>query len=289
MIGWIKDIYQTLFRFARFPCEPETIAIGSPDKSSPILVTCNFDYTVRHLKEYLKKEALDCFLLVVNTKGTNVWCAAAEGVFTTDIVLSHLKVYNVGELVNHKRLILPQLSVAGVKRKELKEHGWEGIYGPVYFTDLKEFLNNGLTKNKDMQALEYGYWERFKMGLSHAVFCTLVCIIPIFLFASDWWIQGIGLVWYFAFSMQLIEHFIPFERLLYKGLALSLPILVLTLTSITDPVLKTQATLGVIALGGYIGYDAQGHSHLGQNQKSGAIFAGMFAFLALVYGGTLFL
>jgi len=89
--------------------------------------------------------------------------------------------------------------------------------------------------------------------------------------------------------MQLIEHFIPFERLLYKGLALSLPILVLTLTSITDPVLKTQATLGVIALGGYIGYDAQGHSHLGQNQKSGAIFVGMFSFLALVYGGTLFL
>jgi aspartate racemase len=48
-------------------------------------------------------------------------------------------------------------------------------------------------------------------------------------------------------------------------------------------ILATEATLktGV--------YDAQGHSHLGQNQKSGTIFAGMFAFLALVYGGTLFL
>ena len=289
MIGWIKDIYQTLFRFARFPCEPETIAVGNPDKTSPILVTCNFDYTVRHLKEYLQKEALDCFLLVVNTKGTNVWCAAAEGIFTTETVLSHLKVYDVGELVNHNRLILPQLSVAGIKRKELKEQGWEGICGPVYFTDLKEFLNNGLTKNKDMQALEYGYWERFKMGLSHAVFCTLVCVIPIFIFASDWWIQGIGLVWYFAFSMQLIEHFIPFERLLYKGLVLSLPVLALALTSISDPILKTQATLGIIALGGYIGYDAQGHSHLGQNQKSGGIFAKIFVFLILVYGGTLLL
>lgn len=289
MIDWIKDIYQTLFRFARFPCEPETVPIGNPDKSSPVLVTCNFDYTVRHLKNYLEKEQLACFLLVVNTKGTNVWCAAAEGIFTTDIVLSHLKVYNVGKLVNHHQLILPQLSVAGVKRKELQEHGWEGLYGPVYFADLKEFLNNGLTKNKDMQALEYGYWERFKMGLSHAVFCTLVCIVPIFLFASDYWIQAIVLVWYFAFCMQLIEHFIPFTRLLYKGLVLSLPILALTLTSVKDPILKIQVTMGIVALGAYIGYDAQGHSHLGQNQQSGKLFTMIFSFLALVYGGTLLL
>ncbi|MFP6637788.1 MAG: hypothetical protein VB778_04100 [Nitrospinaceae bacterium] len=289
MIDWLKDIYQTLFRFARFACEPETIAIGSPDKSSPILVTCNFDYTVRHLKAYLEKESLDCFLLVVNTQGTNVWCAAAEGVFTSETVLSHLKVYNVAEQVNHKQLILPQLSVAGVKRKALKEHGWEGIYGPVYFSDLKDFLNNGLTKSKDMQALKYGYWERFKMGLSHAVFCALVCILPIFIFVSDWWIQAIALVVYFSFSMQLIEHFIPLDRLLYKGLMLTLPVLAFVLTSAMDPILKAQATLGIIALGGYIGYDAQGHSHLGQNQHSGAIFAKIFAFLAIVYGGTLLL
>ena len=56
MMGWIKDIYQTLFRFARFPCESETVTIGNPDKSSPVLVTCNFDYTVGHLKDYLEKE-----------------------------------------------------------------------------------------------------------------------------------------------------------------------------------------------------------------------------------------
>ena len=119
MIAWVKDIYQTLFRFARFPCEPETVAVANPDKSSPVLVTCNFDYTVRHLKKYLEKEQLDCFLLVVNTKGTNVWCAAAEGIFTTETVLAHLKVYNLRDLVDHTRLILPQLSVAGVKRKDL--------------------------------------------------------------------------------------------------------------------------------------------------------------------------
>jgi hypothetical protein len=89
--------------------------------------------------------------------------------------------------------------------------------------------------------------------------------------------------------MQLIEHFIPFTRLLYKGLVLSLPILALALTSVKDPVLKIQVTMGIIALGAYIGYDAQGHSHLGQNQQSGKLFTMIFAFLALVYGGTLLL
>jgi hypothetical protein len=127
------------------------------------------------------------------------------------------------------------------------------------------------------------------MGLSHAVFCTLVCILPIFLFASDWWLQAIALVWYFAFSMQLIEHFIPFHRLLYKGLALTLPVLAIALFSVTDSVLRIQATIGIIALGAYIGYDAQGHSHLGQNQQSGKLFARIFASLALIYGGTLLL
>jgi hypothetical protein len=86
--------------------------------------------------------------------------------------------------------------------------------------------------------------------------------------------------------MQLIEHFIPLQRLLYKGLALSLPVLALILTSETDPVLKVQASMGIMALSAYIGFDAQGHSHLGQNQQSGKLFAGIFACLALVYGGT---
>ena len=53
--------------------------------------------------------------------------------------------------------------------------------------------------------------------------------------------------------------------------------------------LKIQTAIGIIALGAYIGFDAQGHSHLGQNQNSGKLTAGIFAFLALFYGGSLLL
>jgi len=89
--------------------------------------------------------------------------------------------------------------------------------------------------------------------------------------------------------MQLIEHFIPFDRLLYKGLALSLPVLALALSFSTDTVLQIQLAIGIVALGAFIGFDAQGHSHLGQNQHSGKITAGIFAFLGLFYGGSLLL
>lgn len=285
--GWIKDIYQTLFRFARFSCEPETVAIGNPDRSSPLLVTCNFDYTVRHLKQYLEREKLDCFLLVVNTRGTNVWCAAAEGVLDTERVVAHLTAFDVSNLVDHRRLILPQLSAAGVKRKGLRERGWEATYGPVYFSDLKKFIDNGFTKNRDMQYLEYGYWERFKMGISHATFCLLVCIIPILVLARTWWVEGVISVVYLALGMQLVEQFLPFKRLLYKGLLLAVPLLVLLSISGADPVLRIRAGIVAVALGAYIGFDSQGQSHFAQNQHSGKILVTILAILAALYGATL--
>jgi len=287
MMDFIKDIVQTLFRFVRFPCKTGVFTIGNPTPDAPVLVTCNFDYTVRHLKKYLIDKNIDCYLLVVNTNGTNVWCAAVEGIFPTENVLSYLKIYDVQKLINHNRLVLPQLAVAGIKRKVLEEHGWQGIFGPVYFKYLDEFLKNNLQKpTKAMKLLEYGYWERFKMGVSHGMFCTLVCGIPIVVFAFQWWWIGIVLVWYFALTMQLIEQFIPVRRLLYKGLILTIPPLVLLLFCRPANVSYLRTAMGVLALGTYIGFDSQGHSHMGQNQRSGKIALALLSIFALIYGGT---
>jgi CO dehydrogenase/acetyl-CoA synthase gamma subunit (corrinoid Fe-S protein) len=74
------------------------------------------EFRVRHLKKYLIDKNIDCYLLVVNTNGTNVWCATVEGIFQTEKVLSYLKIYDVQKLINHNRLVLPQLGVAGIKR-----------------------------------------------------------------------------------------------------------------------------------------------------------------------------
>ena len=281
------DVVQTLFRFLRFPCETGIFAMGTPTPESPVLVTCNFDYTVRHLKKYLIDKDINCYLLVVNTNGTNVWCAAAEGIFPTEKVLSHLKPYEVQELVNHKRLILPQLAAAGIKRKVLSEHGWEGRFGPVYFKYLDDFMKGGLeAPTKTMKMLEYGYWERFKMGVSHGMFCTFVCGIPILIFAFHWWWIGILLVWYFALCMQLIEHFIPVHRLVYKGLILVVPLLALLLFYLPANDQYLRSAMGVLALATYIGFDSQGHSHLGQSQRSGRITLTLLATYAIIYVGT---
>ncbi len=286
MFDFIKDIYQTFFRFVRFPCATGFFSIGNPNQNSPILVTCNFDYTVRHLKKYLIKEDINCFLAVLNTQGTNVWCAAVEGVMTTDTLLSLLKVNNVESITKHKQLIIPQLAAAGIKRKELAVHGWTGIYGPVYFQDLKLFLDNGLKRTRNMQALDYGYRERFKMAISHAVFCTLICIVPTVLLASDWWKFWLISIWYLALAMQLIEQFIPIKRLLYKGLIFGLPLVAFIFSmDIPLPEMMRIASITVI-LSAYIGFDSQGHSHLGQNQHSGKLFSRILLLFSIIYGST---
>lgn len=286
---FFKDVYQTLFRFVRFPCKTELAVIGVPNRASPILVTCNFDYTVRGLKKYLIQEKIDCYLAVVNTNGTNVWCAAVEGEMDSDTVLAHLKVHKAEDLVEHKKLVLPQLSAAGVKRRDLKEQGWEGVYGPVYFKDLKAFLSNDFKRSNDMQVLEYRYWERFKMAVSHGVFCTMVCMPFVLVLFFDAWLFGLLAIWYFALVMQLFEHFLPIERLLYKGMVFSLPLIALAYSSSQGWGQWLHMSSLCFALGAYIGFDSQGHSHFGQTQKSsGRLMAALFVALVL-YGGSFLL
>lgn len=284
-MDFIKDIYQTLFRFLRFPCKAGVFPIGSPAADAPVLITCNFDYTVRRLKKYLLEKKIDCYLVVVNTNGTNVWCAAVEGGFSTEKVLAHLKIHKVRKLVDHNRLILPQLAAAGVKRKQLQEAGWEGVFGPVYFKYIEAFLANGCKRTHEMRVIEYGYWERFKMGVSHGMFCTAVCAIPILVLAHPWW-AGIALVWYFALGMQLIEQFIPVERLVYKGLVLALPVLGLPALYFSVDAEYARAASLTLVLGTYIGFDSQGHSHFAQNQHSGKITLVLLAMFTLSYGVT---
>lgn len=285
----IKDTYQTFFRFVRFPCQTELARIGHPDRNSPILVTCNFDYTVRHLKKYLAAADIDCYLAVVNTNGTNVWCAAVEGVMNSSAVLSHLKVHKARDLVDHNHVILPQLCAAGVKLRDLKKQGWEPAYGPVYFKDLKTFLDNGFKRDKEMKALEYGYWERFKMAISHGVFCTMVCMPFVLSLYFSTWKQGLAAIWYFALAMQLLEHFVPIRRLLYKGIVFSLPLIVFSFWQLSNVGAWIKLSSLYFALGAYIGFDSQGHSHFGQTQKSSGRLIVALLFSAVLYGGSFLL
>ncbi len=77
---WI-NITETLLRFFPFPVKTGLREIGHPDRTSPVLVTGNFGLTVLRVQRAL--QGLDCYLLVANSRGINVWCAASGGHFSS--------------------------------------------------------------------------------------------------------------------------------------------------------------------------------------------------------------
>ena len=58
----------------RVPIEPGIYKSGNPSKSSPIIVTSNYEYTYIKLMRSLK--GIDAWVLCVDSNGINVWCAA---------------------------------------------------------------------------------------------------------------------------------------------------------------------------------------------------------------------
>ncbi len=122
--------------------EPGLYALGEPDESAPVLVTANYKLSFDVLRQELA--GLDLFILVLETMGINVWCAAGKGSFGTDELCHQIAEVGLEGLVSHRRLILPQLGAPGVAAHLVKARtGFKVRYGPVEARDIPEFLAAG--------------------------------------------------------------------------------------------------------------------------------------------------
>ena len=161
------NIVETLLRVLPFPCKTGLIKIGNPDRNSPVFLTCNYHLTVERVKRVLK--GIDAYLLIANSRGINVWCAATGGIFTNHNVISVLKVSGVEELVDHRNIMLPQLAATGVEADVIKKKtGWKVIWGPVYAKDIPAFIRNKLKKTPKMREVEFPLRQRIEMALAWA-------------------------------------------------------------------------------------------------------------------------
>lgn len=168
----ISYIVCTVLRFVPVPATPGLITIGDPDETSPVFLTGNYYLTVAKLKKVL--QGMDCFLLVVNTHGINVWCAATGGHFTDHGVISVLKTSGITTMVDHKTVILPQLAAAGVEPKNIKKKtGWDIVWGPVDAEDIPAFLKSG-EKSEDMRTVGFPLKNRLEIGVAWAFPVSLV-------------------------------------------------------------------------------------------------------------------
>lgn len=210
--------------------------IGRPDKSSEVLVTANFKLTFDHLRKNLN--GIDAWILVLDTKGINVWCAAGKGTFSTQELVNRIKNCTLEKIVDHKWVIVPQLGATGVSARKVKEQsGFRVVYGPIRAKDIPAFLRNNKRADKIMRQVTFNMYERFiltpveiQVVLKPALITALVLFIlsglgpGIFSFSSAW---ERGLVSFFAlvtgivsgaFLTPVLLPFIPSRQFALKGI-----------------------------------------------------------------------
>jgi len=138
---------------------PGLYCVGNPSPDSPVLVTANYKLTFDAVRRELA--SVDAWLLVVDTRGINVWCAAGKGLFATNEVIFSVNSAKLHQIVAHRRLIVPQLGATGVAGREVKKAcGFKVIWGPVRAEDLPEFLDNGNQADQDMRTVTFPLKER---------------------------------------------------------------------------------------------------------------------------------
>lgn len=143
-IAELKDhiLARVGFRRMRHRIKAGLYSIGHPRPESPVFVTANYTLSFDALRSSLK--GIDCYVLVLDTEGVNVWCAAGEGTFGTDELVKRITVTKLESVVNHRKLILPQLGASGINAFEVqKRSGFTVEYGPVRARDIPEFLKIG--------------------------------------------------------------------------------------------------------------------------------------------------
>jgi len=142
-----------------YTVEPGLYAVGKPDNESPVLVSANYKLTFDVLRKNL--DGLDCWLLILDTKGINVWCAAGKGTFGTDELVRRIESSELSQYVSHKKLVLPQLGATGVSANEVTlRSGYNVAYGPVRASDIKTYINAGYKATKEMRTVRFTMWDR---------------------------------------------------------------------------------------------------------------------------------
>ncbi|MDO9323604.1 MAG: acetyl-CoA decarbonylase/synthase complex subunit gamma [Methanoregula sp.] len=143
--GWVL-LPQLIWRFNLYsdPRKPVSVeagvkAFGRPDRDSPVLITTNYALTYFTVEADIKAANLDCYLIVTDTGGLSVESAVAGRYFTADAIASALKEYSVGELVNHKTLIIPGLS-ARLSGETEEASGWKILVGPKDSSGIAAFI-----------------------------------------------------------------------------------------------------------------------------------------------------
>jgi NAD-dependent dihydropyrimidine dehydrogenase PreA subunit len=172
----VWETFHIFFRHYNFPCQLGLRRVGSPDEDSPVLLSGNYTLTVHRLLRVLR--GFDCWLLVANARGSNVWCAAGMNEFTEHDVIDAVNVAELCRVVRHRRMVAPPYAAPGVDVRKVKEEtGFRIIWGPTHLDDLPRYLDNRARRTYDMTLVQFGLRDRMEQALSTAcAYCLTIAV-----------------------------------------------------------------------------------------------------------------
>lgn len=220
----------------KYSVPPGLYAVGWPDKGSDVFVTANYKLSFDILRRSLG--GLDAWVLVLDTKSINVWCAAGKGTFGTEELIRRIKGARLSDLVAHKRIIIPQLGAVGVNAARVQKNtGFRVYFGPVLARHIPAYIEAGYKKTREMSLIPFSMLDRLiltPMEINPALkkFIWYAAAVLLFfgiapsgiLFRQAW--EGglpflmLGLMSIFAgsFITPVFLPFIPFRSFALKGL-----------------------------------------------------------------------
>lgn len=165
-----------------YKIDPGLYALGEPDTDSSVLVSANYKMSFDRLREALPGR--NAWILVLDTDGVNVWCAAGKGTFGTGELVGRIQGSGLKEVINHKRIIVPQLGAAGISAHEVQKFsGFKVTYGPIRAADLPEFMDSGYKAKPGMREKTFTAAERLALVPVEVVHALkkLIMIFPFLL------------------------------------------------------------------------------------------------------------
>lgn len=134
-------------------------AVGSPGPGSPVVVTANYKLSYDIVRRALAGRS--AWILVLETHGINVWCAAGKGTFGTEEVIRRVEAVGLAKVVRHRILLLPILGAPGVAAHQVRRRaGFSVRYAAIRANDLPVYLDNGMRTTPAMRELSFTAYER---------------------------------------------------------------------------------------------------------------------------------
>ena len=164
--GWKRESHRV---------EPGLYRLGNPTQDTPVFASANYTLSFDALRSALA--GMDAWILVLDTKGINVWCAAGKGTFGTEELVRRIGCTGLAGVVRHRKIIVPQLGAPGISWPEVMRRSKFLVeYGPVRAKDLPEYLKTH-NATPAMRRVEFPLKDRLVLTPVEFVHTALAMII----------------------------------------------------------------------------------------------------------------